>query len=80
MENYGQLTQKEKDNLRKDLENQGFEYSKVDILFPEVDSDYGKLLEFSIEYKESFNNFTINKNIEKDYIRIKAKKSFYLKI
>lgn len=83
IEKFGYLTNVEKNNLIKDLTEQGFDQNYIEIYAPEQRRTYGELIEFKLIYKYKHKNVGIINNIfsSKDkYINMQISKNSYSKI
>ena len=83
IEKFGYLTKSEKEILLSDLENQGFDISKIEIEAPNERKNYGEFIEFKIKYNYEYNNITYLDNkfeTEKKYINMTVSKNSYSKI
>lgn len=60
IEKFGYLTNLERNNLTIDLEREGFDTSKINIVYPKNRKAYGELVEFSISYAVLSKNLVIN--------------------
>lgn len=50
IEKFGYLTDEEKDLLNKELNDSGFDVSKISLKYPNELKQYGELIEFEIDY------------------------------
>lgn len=51
IEKYGYLTSSEKDTILIELQQEGFDISRITLVYPALKRPYGEILEFSILYK-----------------------------
>lgn len=51
IEKYGYLTSSEKNTILIELQQEGFDISRVTLVYPAIKRPYGEILEFSILYK-----------------------------
>lgn len=51
IEKYGYLTNSEKETLLGELQHNGFDISRINLVYPTLKKPYGEMLEFSISYK-----------------------------
>lgn len=80
IEKFGYLTKEEKESLRFELNNSGFNIENVSIVCPEDQKEYGELIEFKLIYKlytkmPELNNGKFEYN-EKETILTVVKNSF----
>lgn len=82
IEKYGYLTDSEIDSLKSDMQDQGFDISKIIIDVPKEQKNYGELIEFSILYNYNQENLSFNEGkigIKSKIIPIKIVKNSYCK-
>lgn len=77
IQNYGGLTELEKEELYKDLDKDGFNLENIIINEPKYKS-YGELAEFSISYTVNINEYSISMSKKEKNVNIFAKKNFYI--
>jgi len=80
IEKFGYLTIEEKDSLKNELQNAGFNLSYITLKYPEELKSYGELIEFEIGYKLIIKTPIVDENgynvKEKETILIVRKNSF----
>ena len=82
VEKYGYLTKAEKENLKNDLKNEGFNIENIMLEVPENKRDYGELVNIKIEYNLYQKLPIIERGIIKtnnNLITIRVQKYSYIK-
>lgn len=80
IEKFGYLTNEEKDSLKNELQNAGFNLSNITLKYPNQLKSYGELIEFEIGYKLVIKTPIVDENgyniKEKETILTVRKNSF----
>jgi len=80
IEKFGYLTEEEKNLLIEELNNSGFDISKITLKYPNELKSYGELIEFEIDYilvlKTPIISGGVYNSIEKETILTVRKNSF----
>lgn len=82
IERFGYLTQNEKEELYKELKNEGFDINNISLECPSRNLEYGEMFRFNLTYKLKIDYGIINGEIKRETkdILLHVKKYGYSKI
>lgn len=83
IEKFGYLTIEEKNSLNKELNDSGFDLSKITLIYPDELRSYGELIEFEIDYILVLKTPTVSSgtyNLKNKETILKIRKNSFSKI